>query len=208
MRNLLAERSKYYKNFADSVYSQYRKIRYGIQSCKPSTELYIDGMRKEIVDYQANDDGEALTEVSIQHMGWLPVYYSTNDESCDYQPPWSDMNKYRIHSCYGGPRTIGMSYTNQSSSANLIEVNTGGCITRINLNPSIVINNNNGAPSYIHTQSSANTVWTITHNLGFIPNVWTVDSNNNNISGVINIVNTNTLTITFNTSVAGKAYLS
>lgn len=205
MRNLLAERSKYYKNFADSVYNQYRKIRYGIQSCKPSTELYIDGMRKEIVDYQANDDGEALTEVSIQHMGWLPVYYSTNDESCDYQPPWSDMNRYRIHSCHGGPRTIGMSYANQNSSTNLIEVNTGGCITRINLNPSIVVNN--GA-AFTHTQTFAATVWTIVHNLGYVPNVWTADSNNNNISGVTNVVNLNTITITFNTAVAGKAYLS
>jgi hypothetical protein len=205
MRNLLAEKSKYYKNFADSVYAEYQKIRYGLQSCKMTGQLYLDEMRKDIVNYQADDDGEALTEVSIQHMGWLPVYYPTHDESCDYQPPWSDMSKYKIHTCYGGPRSIGMSYTNQNTSTNLIEVNAGGCITRINLNPSITINN--GA-NFTHTQTFLSTTWDIVHNLGYVPNVLTVDENGNNISGTINIVNNNHITITFSSSVKGTAYLS
>jgi hypothetical protein len=205
MRNLLAEKSKYYKNFADSVYVEYQKIRYGLQSCKMTGQLYLDEMRKDIVNYQTNDDGEALTEVSIQHMGWLPVYYPTHDESCDYQPPWSDMSKYKIHTCHGGPRSIGMSYTNQNSSTNLIEVNAGGCITRINLNPDITINN---GTNFTHTQTFLSTIWNIVHNLGYVPNVLTVDENGNNISGTISIIDDNHITITFSSSVKGTAYLS
>ena len=205
MRNLLAEKSKYYKNFADSVYSQYRKIKYGIASCKKNTNSYLDEVRKELVDYQAKDDGDALTQVSITTMGWLPVYYSTQDESCDYQPPWCSANKYQIQTCNSGPKTVGMNYTNTNISTNLIEVNTGGCITRININPAININN---GTSYTHTQATLATVWTITHNLGYTPNVWTVDENGNNISGTVAVVNSNQITITFSTSVKGKAYLS
>ena len=205
MRNLLAEKSKYYKNFADSVYAEYQRIRYGLQSCKMTGQLYVDEMRKDIVNYQSNDDAEALTEVSIQHMGWLPVYYPTTDDSCDYQPPWADMNRYKIHSCNGGPRSIGMNYSNYNTSTNLIEVNSGGCITRININPAITINN--GA-SFTHTQTFLSTTWDIVHNLGFVPNVWTADENGNNISGTVNVIDDNHITITFSTSVKGTAYLS
>ena len=205
MRNLLAEKSKYYKNFADSVYSQYRKIKYGIASCKKNTNSYLDEVRKDLVDYQTKDDGDALTQVSINTMGWLPVYYSTQDESCDYQPPWCDMSRYQIQTCNRGPQTVGMNYTNSNSSTNLIEVNTGGCITRININPAISINTGIG---FTHTQTFLATVWDIVHNLGYVPNVWTVDENGNNISGTVAVINNNHITITFSTSVKGTAYLS
>lgn len=210
MRNLLFDKIKYYENFADSVYTEFRRLKYGIASCRVSgTKLYIDELRKEIVDYQSRDDGDALTQVSIQHMGWLPVYYPTYDTSCDYQPPWADMNKYRVNRCYGGPRSIGMSYVGQNNSANLIEVNAGGCITRININPSITINNNNNS-NFVFTQNCADPqlVWNINHNLNIVPNVWAEDCNGDNISGVVDAVNNNTITLTFSSPVAGKAYLS
>lgn len=204
MRNLLAEKSKYYKNFANSVYDQFRRIKYGIASCK-GRNLDLDAIRKELVDYQAKDDADALTQVSITTMGWLPVYYPSTDESCDYQPPWCN-NGYQIQSCNRGPSAVGMNYASSTGSTNLIEVNTGGCITRININPAITINNS--GTSYTHTQTFLSTVWDITHNLGYTPNVWTVDENGNNISGTVTVINNNRLTITFSTSVKGTAYLS
>jgi len=209
-RNLLFDKVKYYENFADSVYTEFRKLKYGIASCvKSGTKLYVDEMRKEIVDYQSRDDGDALTQVSIQHMGWLPVYYPTHDTTCDYQPPWADMNKYRVRTCYGGPRSIGMSYVGQDNSTNLIEVNAGGCITRININPAITINNNNNS-NFVFTQNCGDpqAVWYINHNLNIVPNVWAEDCNGDNISGVIDVVNNNEITLTFSSPVAGKAYLS
>ena len=210
MRNLLFEKAKYDKNFAASVYDEMRKIKYGIATCKKGTKLWLDEMRKQIVEYQSNDDGEALTQVSIQHMGWLPVYYPSYDETCEYRPPWCDVDRYQIQRC-NAPRTasVGMSYVNQNTSTNIIEVNSGGCITRINLNPSIVINNNNNS-SFVFTQNCANPqlVWYINHNLNIVPNVWAEDCNGDNISGVVDVVNNNTITLTFSVPVAGKAYLS
>jgi hypothetical protein len=209
-RNLLFDKLKYYENFADSMYTEFRKLKYGIASCtKSGTKRYIDELRKEIVDYQSRDDGDALTEVSIQHMGWLPVYYPTYDKSCDYQPPWADMSKYHVKTCYGGPRSIGMSYVGQDNSTNLIEVNAGGCITRININPAITINNNNNS-NFVFTQNCGDpqAVWYINHNLNIVPNVWAEDCSGNNISGVVDVVDNDTITLTFSSPVAGKAYLS
>jgi hypothetical protein len=211
MRNLLPDKVKYYKNFANSVYAEFQKIKYGIASCRPSGKLYVDKTRKDIVDYQANDDGEALSQVSINTMAWLPVYYPSNDTSCGYTPPWSNMSKYQIQRCSSGPTGVGMSYVGQGNSANIIEVNTGGCITRINLNPTINITNNaTGASSFVFTQDCAQpqAIWNINHNLGYTPNAWTVDCAGNNISGTMTVINNNTIRITFSTAQAGKAYLS
>jgi hypothetical protein len=208
MRNLLSQRDKYLMNFADSVYDEYLKSKYGIQSCKRTGKLWLDDLRRDIANYQANDDGEALCAISIQHMGWLPVYYPTHDTSCEYRPPWADVSKYQIQTCHAGPRSIGMSYVGQNNSANIIEVNSGGCITRINVNPSITINNNNS--SFVFTQNCADPqlVWYINHNLNLVPNVWSEDCNGDNISGVIDVINNNQITLTFSSAVAGNAYLS
>jgi hypothetical protein len=209
MRNLLPQKEKYLINFANSVYDEYRKMRYGIQSCRSTGKLWLNEMRKDIVEYQSNDDGGALCQVSIQHMGWLPVYYPTNDESCEYRPPWCDVSKYQIQRCNRGPQGVGMSYAGNGGSANLIEVNSGGCITRININPAITINNNTAtAFTYSQNCSDPQSVWNINHNLGYTPNAWTEDCDGNDISGTLAVVNANTITITFSTPQAGTAHLS
>lgn len=208
MRNLLLKKDKYDVEFANSVYDQMRKLKYGIASCTKSGKFWLSEIRKEIADYQSRDDGEALTQVSINHMGWLPVYYPSYDDSCDYRPPWCEAGKYQIQRCSSGPSAIGMSYSGYDTSTNLIEVNAGGCITRININPAIYVNNYSGSPSFVHTQTFADTVWTINHNLGYVPNVWTVDTLGNNISGTTHVIDNNNITITFSTAIAGTAYLS
>jgi hypothetical protein len=209
MRNLLPDKVKYYSNFANSMYAEYRKLRYGITSCKKTGKRYLDEIRKDIINYQANDDGEALSQVSINTMAWLPVYYSSNDESCQYRPPWSDMSKYQIQRCSSSPTGVGMAYVGQNTSTNIIEVNTGGCITRINVNPTININTG-GSSSFIYTQNCAQpvTVWNIVHNLGYTPNAWSIDCTGANISGTMQVIDPNTITITFSTAQAGTAYLS
>jgi len=207
MRNLLPQREKYLVNFANSVYDEFRRQKYGIQSCRKSGKLWMDEIRKDLVNYQYTDDGGALCEVSIQQMGWLPVYYPTHDESCDYQPPWMNTSRYQIHRCNRGPSSIGMSYADNNGSANIIEVNAGGCITRINVNPSITINNGTSF-TYAQNCSDPQAVWYINHNLGYTPNVWTEDCDGNDISGTLAVVNSNTISITFSTAQAGTAHLS
>ncbi len=61
---------------------------------------------------------------------------------------------------------------------------------------------------YVHTQSSANILWDITHNLRFYPNVTVVDSGDNFVVGDVQYISTNRLQVTFTHPFAGKAYIS
>jgi hypothetical protein len=64
-------------------------------------------------------------------------------------------------------------------------------------------------PSYTHTQAVASSSWSVTHNLGFKPNVRVEDSSDRDIIGVeVDYIDDNHLTITFASSTSGKAYLS
>ena len=68
-----------------------------------------------------------------------------------------------------------------------------------------------GIPSlttFIYTQNSVSSTWTITHNLGFYPNVLTQDSAGTTIEGSVVYTSLNSLTITFSVALTGKAYLS
>lgn len=65
-----------------------------------------------------------------------------------------------------------------------------------------------GDKSYIHTQLTASTSWTIDHTLGKYPSVTIVDSGNNVVVGDIQYNTTNQLTVTFQSSVSGKAYIN
>lgn len=62
--------------------------------------------------------------------------------------------------------------------------------------------------TYIHTQNSSSSTWSITHNLGYYPSVSVVDSGDNVVIGDVTYLSINSLTITFNASFGGKAYLS
>lgn len=68
--------------------------------------------------------------------------------------------------------------------------------------------NDEGDKHFTYTQVSASSTWAITHNLGKFPSVSVVDSGNNLVVGDVQYTNTNELTITFNASFSGKAYLN
>ena len=61
---------------------------------------------------------------------------------------------------------------------------------------------------FTHDQMTPESVWTITHSLGFFPNVMSFDSAGTQIIGDVDHINQNSMTITFSGSNAGKAYLS
>ena len=65
-----------------------------------------------------------------------------------------------------------------------------------------------GRVSYEHIQGTASNSWTITHNLGFKPNVTVIDSAGTIYEGEIAYTNTSTLTVSFSASFSGKAFLS
>jgi hypothetical protein len=62
--------------------------------------------------------------------------------------------------------------------------------------------------SYEHMQGSSSNSWVIAHNLGFKPNVTVVDSAGNIVEGEIAYTNSNSLTVSFQASFSGYAYLS
>jgi hypothetical protein len=62
--------------------------------------------------------------------------------------------------------------------------------------------------SYVHEQQTNQTVWNITHNLGYRPSASIIDYGSNNVEADINFVDVNSLTITFSTPMSGYAYLS
>ena len=204
MKNYLIDRERYLLNYADSVYTEFMAKRFGIAGCKHSPDADLAVMRKELVDWQINEDGGALTTTSISYITWLGVNYDLED---------IDMTSTGVGYLQSptpvGPTNLSLNYNyGNGQSENIIEVNTGGCITRINLNPSIQITNNNSIGSYTYVQEVPATVWTIGHGLGFSPNVFIQDTNGIDIEGIVDHVNNNTLTVTFSGPVAGTAYLS
>ena len=65
-----------------------------------------------------------------------------------------------------------------------------------------------GSGGYVHVQGTPATVWTVTHDLGFHPNVTVVDSADSVVEGEVTYTGDNSLTITFSAGFSGKAYLS
>lgn len=198
MRTYLPNRVKYNKQFADTIHRLYKQMRYGIGSCKPEQNTQLISMRKELVEWEANEDEGALSETKIQFKTWLGVKYD--------DVLYSKGGTGFIISDQGAAPSMGLNYMGQQQSGqNIIEINSGGCITRINLNPAITINQNS---SFVFTQSTPSTMWDITHGMNMIPNVTTEDTLGNDIVGILDVVDNNRLKIYFNTPVAGKAYLS
>jgi hypothetical protein len=62
--------------------------------------------------------------------------------------------------------------------------------------------------SLTFTQNAVSSTWSITHNMGFNPNVTTVDSAGTAIEGTVTYNSLNALTVTFGIATSGKAYLS
>lgn len=195
MKILLPQKIKYFTNFADYCFKKVMGLKYGIQSkYYDFTDNDVDWMRFQILKYQENLDNDALTDVAIRYRTWLAV---NND---------AITAKYSRPTGRGTSANLNVGYPHgYNSQQNIIEINAGGCLTRINLNPSIVINN---STKYEHFQSTPAFTWVIQHNLGFTPNVFTTDDTGVEIEGVVDPIDDNSLQIIFSQPVAGYAYLS
>jgi hypothetical protein len=60
----------------------------------------------------------------------------------------------------------------------------------------------------VHYQQLPSATWTITHGMGFVPNVTVCDTQGTSGTGDVRIVNANTITVSFAFPFAGTAYLS
>jgi hypothetical protein len=63
---------------------------------------------------------------------------------------------------------------------------------------------------YVHNQTTVSNDWTITHNLGYFPNVTILDNDSppRIVEADIRYLNTSSVRIIMNTSMSGTAYLS
>lgn len=62
--------------------------------------------------------------------------------------------------------------------------------------------------SYTHEQTSANTIWTINHGLGYRPSVTIFDNTATEVEGAVTHVDNNNVSIEFSIAITGTAYLS
>ena len=204
MKSLLPKKEKYINDFAKSVQKQVRQLCYGLEYCEPTKDLDLASIRFDILGWQSNEDNGALCETSVNYKTWLPVNYR-NDSSVDYNQgnvwgPGFINSENQV-----GPKTFGIGYVQGTGEQNILEINTAGCLTRINLNPAINYNTNMG---FEFVQSTPSTVWIITHNMGMNPNVRTEDLSGGDIVGIIDYIDNNRVKIYFSVAIAGKAYLS
>ena len=203
MKNFLVNKDKHLLNFADVVYADFLKVRFGLASCRATISKELVEMRKELVDWQQNEDGGALTQTSISYVTWLGVNYDLDEIEN------SNVGIGYLQSpCPIGPTNLGLTYNyGNAQSQNIVEVNSGGCMTRINLNPTININTF-ASPQFTFVQETDANVWVINHNLGMVPNVFIQDPDGNDMEGLVEPINQNTITITFSAAVSGTAFLS
>jgi len=64
------------------------------------------------------------------------------------------------------------------------------------------------ATTFRYVQATPQAIWTVTHNLGFYPNVSVVDSSGREVVGEINYIDVNTVQLTFSGAFGGEAYFS
>lgn len=202
MRNLLPNKTEHYRVFADAVEQLFKSVRYGIEFSRRQLSLDQAVMRKHIVDWQSNEDDDALTTASVQYRAWLPVVYDVNSSGTIGSPNSTTVS--------GSQTGLSLGYKHPGGTQNIIDINTGGYVTRINLNPVINIDNTTDAPTtqFTFTQSTPSATWTIVHDLGFIPNIFTIDSTGVEIIGSVDSVTLTTVVISFSQAVSGNAYLS
>jgi hypothetical protein len=63
-----------------------------------------------------------------------------------------------------------------------------------------------GGSSYTHKQSTANTQWTVNHNLGKKPSIHIVDESNTEVIGEITYIDDTQVVLSFNIAIKGEAY--
>lgn len=62
--------------------------------------------------------------------------------------------------------------------------------------------------TFIHSQLTPSSSWSITHNRNEYPSVIVVDSGDSTVIGEIDYIDMNNITLTFSGSFSGKAYLN
>ena len=65
-----------------------------------------------------------------------------------------------------------------------------------------------GDVNYVHDQGVASATWSVAHNLAKYPSIIVVDTAGSVVTGDVSYTDTNNLTVTFNASFSGYAYIN
>jgi hypothetical protein len=198
----MSDNSKLYIRFANAVQGKFQEERYGITPCCEPKSLEELEMKKDLCEWKILQGSDALDDTQIRYFSNLPIYVD------ERQGTASNDSHYRFAGSASN-RTATVNYsTGFNGEQNIVEINAGGAVTRINLNSVINIDNTQ-LSKYTHYQEVPSTVWTVIHNLGFVPgNELLTDLDGNEIEGVTRVVDVNTIQVEYSEPVAGYAYLS
>jgi len=184
-----------FKNFADAVYKRFRQDRFGI-TVKFTKDYEKLANKLDICNWEKLAKENDIDDATVRTISNTAVYYN----------PLVRTGSRTTAPKINAPIDTNVTYNYGSEGQqNIIEINAGGAITRINVNPLININRNN---EYTHEQLTPATEWLVVHNFGFIPNVYTTDLQGNEFEGIVVPVDDSTIKIVFTEPVSGYAYLS
>jgi hypothetical protein len=198
----MSNNSKLYIRFANAVQAKFQEERYGITPCCEPKSLEELEMKRDLCEWKALQGSEDLNDTQIRYFANLPIYV-------DEKSGTSSNNSHYRYAGSASNRNATVKYsTGFNGEQNVVEINAGGAVTRINLNPVINIDNTE-LDKYTHYQEVPSSVWTVVHNMEFVPgNELITDLDGNEIEGVTRVIDLNTIEITFSEPIAGYAYVS
>lgn len=97
---------------------------------------------------------------------------------------------------------------NYSSLDSTTEINTQKDLNNALVKTLIELRNTNGDKHFVFDQFDPKSTWEITHNMNKFPSVYIVDTANSVVEGLVEYIDKNSLTVTFNFPFSGKAYLN
>ena len=193
---------KLYTKFADAVYAKFKRERYGLNTCCEPDSIDELEMKRDLCEWQDLSGVDLLSDTQIRYFANLPIYVDERLGSA------SNDSHYRYAGSSRNSSATVSYKTGFNGEENILEINAGGAVTRINLN-SIINIDNTSIQKYTHNQETPATVWIVEHNLGFVPgNELVTDLDGNEIEGVTSVIDVDTIQIEFSEPVAGYAYVS
>ena len=134
------------KKYSDAVYKVFLEERYGIAPCGNGKSLEQLEAEKMLCDWKVLSADNSMSESQIRYFANLPVYVNselgTTSNDSHYNYTGSSSNSASV-----------VYNTGLNGLENIVEINAGGAVTRINLN-SVINVDNSPTDQYTHHQET------------------------------------------------------
>ena len=97
---------------------------------------------------------------------------------------------------------------NYSNLDSTTEINTQKDLNNVLVKTIIELRDIKGDKHFVFDQFDPKSTWEITHNMNKFPSVYIVDTANSVVEGLVEYIDKNSLTVTFNFPFSGKAYFN